>query len=83
MNTNSIGFLNTISQHIIYATGSIIKNRKVKNMENEIKQLTKLYLQRGFKITRIHDNSEFESLQPEMSDIGVSLNLSSKKEHVP
>ena len=29
---NLIGFLNTISRHIVFATGSMIKNRKVKNI---------------------------------------------------
>ena len=29
MHINEIGFLNIISQHIIFATGSMIKNQKV------------------------------------------------------
>ena len=61
---NNIGFLNTISLHIMFATGSMIKNRKTKNIEYGIKQVHKLYLQRGFKITRIHADIKFEPLHP-------------------
>ena len=63
MHTNGIVFLNYIYQHILFATGSMIKNLKVKNIEDGIKQVNKLYLQRGFKITCIHADSEFELLQ--------------------
>ena len=51
---NGIGFLNTISRHIIFATGSMIKNRKVDNIADGITQVHKLYLQRGFNITHMH-----------------------------
>ena len=50
MHINRIVFLNTISRHIIFATGSMIKNRKVDNISNGITQVHKLYLQRGFKV---------------------------------
>ena len=62
MQSNGIGFLNTIYLHIIFATGSITKNRKLKNIEDGIKQVNKIYLQHGFNITRIHADSEFETL---------------------
>ena len=57
MHNNGILLLNTISRHIIFATGSMNKNRKVKNIEDGIKQVKKLYLKRGFNITRIHADS--------------------------
>ena len=34
--------------------GIMIKNRKLKKTEDGIKQVNNLYLQSGFKITRIH-----------------------------
>ena len=83
MQTKGIGFLNTISWHILFALGSMIKNREVKNIEDEINRFNKLYIQRGFKTTRIYADSEFEPLRPEMADIGISLNFVSNKEHVP
>ena len=54
MHINGIGLINTISQHIMFATGSTIKNRKVEHIADGITQVHKLYLQRGFNITHIH-----------------------------
>ena len=62
MHINDIGFLNTISQHIMFSIVSMIKNRKLKNNEDVIKQVKKLYIQHGPKITRVHADSEFEPL---------------------
>ena len=79
MYINDIGFLNTIYWHIMFYIASMIKNWKVKNIRYVIKHLNKLYLQRGFKITRIHTDSECEPLHVEMDDISIPLNFSSKK----
>ena len=59
MHINGIGFLNTIFWHILFATVSMIKNIKVKNIEDGIKQVNKLYLRHGFKITRINADRKF------------------------
>ena len=61
----------------------MIKNRKVKNIEDGTKKVNKLYLQFGFNINRIHSDSEFEPLSPEMAGLVIFLNCVSKKEHVP
>ena len=67
----------------MFATGIMIKNQKVKNTKDIIKQINKLYLHLGFKITHIYCDSEFETLWEEMADLGISLNYESKKEHFP
>ena len=67
----------------MFATGSTLKNRKLKNIEGGIKQVKKIYLKCGFKTILIHANSEFEPLRTEMDDPEISLNCASKKEHVP
>ena len=54
---NCTGLLNTISRHSMFVTGIMIKNRKLKNIKDEIKQVNKIYLQRDFSITHIHANS--------------------------
>ena len=66
----------------MFATVSMNKHIKIKNIEYGIKQVNRLYLQRGFKITRINDDSEFGPLYAEMSDLGIYLNLESKKKHI-
>ena len=67
----------------MFATGSIIKNRKVEHIADRITQVHKLYLQRGFKITYMHTDCEFKPLCKEMTALGINLNCASKKEHVP
>ena len=62
MHINGIGFLITISRHIMFATGTMIKNRKVDHITDGITQVHKLYLQRGFKITHMYTDFEFEPL---------------------
>ena len=83
MHINGIGFLNNISRHIMFATGSMIKNRKVEHIADGITQVHKLYLQRGFKITHRHTDCEFETLRKEMAALGIKLDCASKKVHVP
>ena len=63
MHINGIDFLNTISRHIMFATGSMIKNRKVEHIAYGITKVHKLYLQRGFNITHMHTDCEFEPLR--------------------
>ena len=79
MHTNVIDFLNTISRHIMFATGSMIKNRKVEHIVDGITQVHKLYLQRGFNITHMHTDCQFEPLLKEMTALGINLNCASKK----
>ena len=83
MHINGIGFLITISRHIMFATGSMIKNRKVEHIADGITQVHKLYLQRSFKVTHMHTDCEFKLLRKDMTALGINLNCASKKEHVP
>ena len=59
MHINGIGFIITISRHIMFATGSTIKKRTVEHIADGITLVHKLYLQRGFKITHMHTDCEF------------------------
>ena len=67
----------------MFATGSIIKTRKCDHIADGITKVHKLYLQRGFKITCMHTDCEFESLRKEMTALGTNLNCAFKKEYVP
>ena len=67
----------------MFFTGSMIKNRKINNIEDFIKQVHNLYLQRGFKITRINAYIIFEPLGVEMADIGIYVHCAYNKERVP
>ena len=74
MYINDIVFLNIISLHSLFAMRIMIKDRKVKNIEDLINQVDKLYLQRVFNTNSIHNDSEFEPLHTEMSYLRISLN---------
>ena len=60
---NGIGFLKTISWHIMFATGSMIKNREIENIADGIMQVNTLYLQSGFNITHMHTDFDFGQLR--------------------
>ena len=76
---NGIVFLNTISRHIMFDTGIMIRNRKSDNITDGIMQVHKLYLQRGFNITHIHIGCGFGPLCKEITTLGINLNCASKK----
>ena len=59
----------------MFAPGSMIKNRKAKNIEDGIKQVNKIYLKCSFIITRIHADRKFDMLSAEMADLGIYLNF--------
>ena len=67
----------------MFAKGSMIKNREIENIADGITQVNKLYLHRGFNITHMHTDCEFEPLRKEMTALGINLNCASKNEHVP
>ena len=74
MHINGISFLNTISRHIMFATGSMIKNRKIENISDGITQIHKLCLQKGFKFTHMKTDCELKPINKEMTDLGINLN---------
>ena len=75
---NGIVFLSTISRHIMFSIGSIIKNRKIENTADGIMQVHKLYLQYGFKIPHMHADCKFEPLRKEITTLGINLNCAPK-----
>ena len=62
MYINGIILLNNTSLHILFYMEITIKDRKLKNIEDGIKQVITLYTKRGLMITHIHADSEFELL---------------------
>ena len=46
----------------MFATRSMMKYLKIKNIEDVIKQVHKIYIQRGFNTTRIYADNDIEIL---------------------
>ena len=56
---NGLYFVITKSHNILFTTYKHITNGNSKTLLASPKEFNKVYTQRGFKITRIHVNSEF------------------------
>ena len=67
----------------MFYTGSMTKNRKIKNIADGIMQVHKLYLKCGFNIRHMHADRKFEPILKEMNALDIQLNCESKKEHAP
>ena len=65
----------------MFATGSMIKNRKIEDIADGTMQVNKLYLQHGFNITHMHANCKFKPPRKEITALGINLNCAYKKEH--
>jgi len=78
---NEITVFHTISRKIKYRTVSFPLSRSKANILNELKAIYKVYNARGFKITDIHADNEFQKIQNEV--LPVRLHLCGTNDHVP
>jgi hypothetical protein len=83
MFVNKIPFLVTISRHIKFGTVEAIKSRHHKVVLAALKNVKRLYAQRGFRVRYGHVDNEFEPMRGDLLDIGIQLNVVSNDEHVP
>ncbi|GAX11354.1 hypothetical protein FisN_22Lu047 [Fistulifera solaris] len=84
MFVNRIPFLITISRYIKFGTVEMIRNRTAKTLLNGIEQVYGHYLKRGFKITHLLMDNEFEPLRGDLaSSMKIELNAAAADEHVP
>ncbi len=83
MFVNRIPFFMSISRHIKFGTAEMITTQKATTLMTAIKHVKSAYLQRGFKITHILLDGQFESLRGDAAAIGITLNIVSRDEHVP
>ena len=83
MFVNKVAFLVTISRHLYFGTTEAIANQQLKTVAQSIKQEYKLYLQRGFRITHLLMDGQFEHIQGHLVDVQVIVNIFLRDEHVP
>jgi hypothetical protein len=84
MFVNRIPFFMSISRNVRFITASVIDNRKAETLLKAIKQIHGIYRKRGFRITNILGDSEFECLRGSIAtDIRSELNICGKDEHIP
>jgi hypothetical protein len=73
----------TVSQHIKFGTAEMLKSESDASLLDAIKHVKKAYATRGFKLTYILADGQFESLRADLADLGIALNCVSRDEHVP
>jgi hypothetical protein len=84
MFVNQIPFFMSISKHIRFLTCEVLENRKAPTLIQALKRIDGIYRKRGFVITNILGNGEFECTRGAVAaDISSELNICGEGEHVP
>ena len=83
MMVNKIQFMMSISWHIKFGTGESLLNVKVPTLSGCMKHIHQLYMQRGFRVTEVLMDGQFEPLHGDLAKLGIYLNVVSANEHVP
>jgi hypothetical protein len=82
---NKIAFFLTYSRKICFTSVCHLNSRHVPKIFDAFKQIYQYYLQRGFRISTVHVDGEFEALKPLIEALpgGPQVNLAAANEHVP
>ena len=80
---NKTAFLVTISHKIKFSTAEALNNRKQSTIFSAVRHVLDIYKRRGFCVTFILMDGEFECLRADLLAIGVSLNTTANDEHSP
>ena len=83
MYVQGIMFFVSVSKHIKFTTEEIIDNRSAKTLFKCLQNIQKVYKMRDFNIKCAMMDPEFQTLDTELRGIGILLNTTSAKEHVP
>jgi hypothetical protein len=83
MKVNKMPFLVTISRAITFGTVAWLKNAKADTILKQIKEIRNIYIKRGFLLEIVEEDGQFEPLRGPLSEMGVTLNICSREEHVP
>jgi hypothetical protein len=83
---NKMPLFLTLSRKICFTAVNHLADRAVPQIFKAFKEIYQYYLQRGFRITTVHADGEFEPLKTlliESMPSGPMVNLASSNEHVP
>jgi hypothetical protein len=83
MKINKIPFMMTISRHIKFGTNEKLENMKKETLAQCIRNIRAVYMKRGFEITHILMDGQFETLCGDLAEMHITLNTVSSDEHVP
>eukprot|EP00804_Cyclotella_cryptica_P022012 CCRYP_000938-RA/>CCRYP_000938-RA protein AED:0.35 eAED:-0.94 QI:0/0/0/0.5/1/1/2/0/366 len=83
MKVNNIPFLMTISRHIKFGSAGKLDNMSNPTVISHFKAVIGVYASRGFRVSVILANNQFESMRGALADLGAVINVVSRDEHVP
>ena len=83
MKVNKIPFFVTISTEIKLGTSEVLQGMSNARLLASLKKVYKAYRMRGFRITHIKADGEFEPMRGDIADMKALLNTASRDEHVP
>ena len=83
MAINKIPFMISTSRHIHFGTAELIRNKAKGTLMTSIHQVVRAHHARGFRICNILADGGFECIRNNLADMGMSLNIASRNEHVP
>ena len=80
MYVNDVAFLATVSKPVDYVTAQALTSESTSNLKKSTDRVLSLYKSRGFDVTRIDADGQFECLE---EHCGALLNICAHEEHVP
>jgi Reverse transcriptase (RNA-dependent DNA polymerase) len=83
MFVSKMPFFMSISRKIKFGTAELLPNQQSKSLMIAIKNVKNVYMKRGFNISIILMDGQFESLRGDLSEMKITLNTVSNDEHVP
>ena len=83
MFVNKLPFFVTISRNIKFCTAELLPNQSNKTFVTAVRHVHQLYAKRGFKITTLLMDGQFEAIRGELADLNITLNTVARGEHVP
>ena len=83
MAINKILFLIMTSRHIHFRTAESIHKKEKGMLMTSIPQVVRAYHLRGLKICDTLAEAGFECIRNNLADLGISLNVTFRNEHVP
>ena len=83
MKVNGIPFLMTISKHIKFGSAGKLDSMANALILKHFWLVIGVYATRGFRVSIIMADNQFESMRGELADMGALINVVSRDEHVP
>eukprot|EP00804_Cyclotella_cryptica_P010564 CCRYP_019864-RA/>CCRYP_019864-RA protein AED:0.30 eAED:-0.33 QI:0/0/0/0.5/1/1/2/0/271 len=80
---NGIPFLMTISRHIKFGSAGKLDNMSAPTIISHFKVVIGVYASRGFRVTVILADNQFEPMRGDLANLGAIINVVSRDEHVP